>query len=171
MRIPVEYVATIYSAKFYKVTIPFRYYVALDVNGIETGIGGQCWGHKTAKAMQHDLASNGEEILDEINPAKRQAIALEVQAAYVARQQEADVEKLSVGDRVKLAVDIGIAKAGRIAKVVQIHTKEDGSDGIVDARWPISVEVLPVIGDPAAWGTGALFLLERGEFVSLDTEL
>lgn len=171
MRIPVEYVATIYNAKFYKLTIPFRYFVSLDVNGIETGVGGMCWGHKTARAMQHDLATNGEEILNEINPAKRQAIALEVQAAYVDAQRQASVEKLAVGDRVKLAVDIGIAKAGRVAKIVQVHTKEDGTDGIVDARWPVSVEVLPVIGDPAAWGTGAVFLLERGEFVSLDTEL
>jgi hypothetical protein len=172
MRIPVEYGATIYTTKVGPLTIPFRYIVALDVNGIETGIGTSVWGYSNAQQTADHLSQHGEDLLASESSSKRQAIYAEIQAAYVARLNQQLSEKLVPGDRVKLAVDIGHMKAGRIAKVVKTYTKEDGTDGIVDARWPISVEVLPVAGDPAAWAHGApVLLLERGEFCSLDTEL
>lgn len=172
MRIPVEYVAVIYTTKLHKsrLLIPGRYIIALQVNDIETSIGTKCWGFKRAKEIATALQANAEEVIED--SVYHKDVWNKVQAAYVAKLNAALSEKLQPGDRVKLAVDIGHIKAGRICKVIKAHTKEDGTDGIVDARWPISVEVLPVSGDPAAWAHGTpILLLERGEFVSLDTEL
>jgi hypothetical protein len=82
---------------------------------------------------------------------------------------------VKVGDTVKLLVDIGGYKKGRICKVVTIAEptfyEARGSIEWDDERYPITVSFVQSPLDRVSLGPKDVIPLRRGEFGPVDTEV
>lgn len=162
-RIEVSYEAAVYSTR-----IPFRFLVALSVDGIPTRIQTSVWGKAKADRVMSFMVSNGNELLNQYG------VAAEIAAEIYARKREEAMAKVQVGDSVKLLVDIGQYKKGRVCKVTQVP-----EPSFYEARgskeWDDEAYILvhPVRSplDRISLGPKDVIPLRRGEFGPLDQEV
>lgn len=157
-----EPVLVTYEAYLLATRIPHRFIVTLYVNDIPTGIGKVVWlKHRAMKAM-HDMINNGNRLLNEFG------VAAEIAAEIYAQRREEAMAKVKVGDTVKLLVDIGQFKKGRVCKVVEIAEpsfyEARGAIEWVDERYPIKVQPISVATDRVSLGPKDFIPLARGEF-------
>jgi hypothetical protein len=162
--ISVEYEAFIYSTR-----IPFRYLVTLAVDGIRTRIQTTVWGRAKADRVMHFMVNNGNDLLNQYG------VAAELAAVLYARRREEAMAKVQVGDTVKLLVDIGQYKKGRICKVVQVAEpsfyEARGPAPWDDEEYPVLVSFVQSPLDRISLGPKDAIPLRRGEFGPVDTEV
>lgn len=162
--IEVSYQAILYSSR-----IPGRYLVALFVNDFRTGIQAYVWGRKRANWAMQDIIDRGNELINEYGLAE--GLAHKIQA----RRREEAMEKVQVGDRVRLLVDIGTLKKGRVCKVVETAEPSfyvsRGVNEWHDEKYPVSVLPTQLATDAIALGPQEAIPLARGEFGPLDMEI
>jgi hypothetical protein len=155
-----------YAAQVQGTPIPGRYAVVLFVEGIPTGIQAHVWGRKKATAMLYHMVNHGNEIINQHGMAAHLAAQI-----YTRRREEA-MAKVKVGDTVKLLVDIGPFKTGRVCKVAEVYEPSfyevRGAKEFIDEDYP--VKVLPVRSplDTIALGPKDFIPLRRGEFGPLN---
>jgi len=158
-----------FQAVLYETTTPFRYLVELQVCGIRTGISVYVWGRKRAQQVMQRFLNDGVELLDVYG--KTNSVIQEVRAM---RREEA-MARVKVGDSVKLLVDIGSIKRGRVCRVVEIVEPSfyvsRGQNAWDDDRYPIKVLPVATAGDTVPLGPKDALPLMRGEFGPLDEEI
>lgn len=159
-----------YEAYLLATRIPHRFIVTLYVNNIPTGIGRVVWLKKRAMKAMHDMIHNGNQLIHEFG------VAAEIAAEIYAQRREEAMAKVQVGDSVKLLVDVGQFKKGRVCKVVEIAEPSfyDGRGGYTwdDEKYPIKVMPVSVATDRVSLGPKDFIPLARGEFgpLSEDTD-
>lgn len=158
-----------YEAYLYSTRIPKRYIVHLYVNNIPTGIMAKVWGRKRATGVMEHMVNHGNELLNEYG------VATTVAAEIYAQEREKAMAKVKVGDSVKLLVDIGQFKKGRVCKVVEIVDSPSfyearGDKAWDDDRYPIRVIPIRVATDSVSLGPKDYIPLARGEFGPLTEE-
>lgn len=163
-RIEVSYEAYVYSTR-----IPLRYVVVLAVDGIMTRIQTSVWGKAKADRVMHFMVNNGNDLLN------RYGVAAELAAEIYARRREEAMAKVQVGDTVKLLVDIGQYKKGRVAKVVHVAEptfyEARGANEWDDDEFPVDVIFIHSPTDRIPLGPKDSIPLRRGEFGPLDMEV
>lgn len=152
-----------YEAFLLATPIPHRFIVTLYVNDIPTGIGKIVWLKKRALAAMHDMIHNGNRLLNE------HGIAAEIAAEIYAQRREEAMRQVQVGDKVKLLVDIGQFKIGRVCKVVEVQDdptfyEARGANEWDDDKYPIKVLPVSVASDKLTLGPKDSIPLARGEF-------
>lgn len=151
-----------YEAYLLGTWIPRRYIVTLYVNNIPTGIGRVVWLKRRALAAMHEMVNHGNQLIHEFG------VAAEIAAEIYAQKREEAMAKVKVGDRVKLMVDIGQFKRGRVCKVMEITEPSfyvaRGVNGWDDNRYPIKVMPVSVSSDRLTLGPKDYIPLQRGEF-------
>lgn len=151
-----------YEAFMLATPIPHRFLITLWVNGIETGIGRVVWLKHRALAAMHDMIHNGNQLLNEFG------VAAEIAAEIYAQRREEAMAKVQVGDKVKLLVDIGQFKKGRVCKVVEVYEdsfyEARGDIEWHDDRYPVKVLPVSVSSDRVTLGPKDSIPLARGEF-------
>lgn len=162
-------IAVKYEAHILTTRIPFRYKVLLFVDGIPTGLGCFTWGLSKATEAMNYLVANGGALLYETGLANQ--LAAEI---YANRREEA-MAKVQVGDSVKLLIDIGQYKKGRVCKIVEIveETDYEGRGGLAwfDDKYPIKVVPVRASTDFGSLGPNESLALAHGEFGPLDMEV
>lgn len=158
-----------YSAYLVGTRIPFRYLVLLYVEDLPTGVAAYAWGKARAKrAMQH-MVNHGNELINEFG------VAAELAAELYGRRREEAMAQVQVGDTVKLLVDIGGYKKGRVCKVVKVAEptfyEARGGKEWDDEEYPVLVTFVHSPTDSIPLGTKEAIPLKRGEFGPLDTEV
>lgn len=159
-----------FSAYLVGTRIPFRYVVLLYVDDLPTGVQAAAWGKARAERLMRYMVNSGNELINEYG------VAAELAAVLYARRREERMAKVQVGDRVKLLVDIGQYKKGRVCKVTEVaepsfYEARGGAHEWDDEEYP--VKVLPVHSptDHISLGPKDYLPLRRGEFGPLDTEV
>jgi hypothetical protein len=165
-----EPISVSYEAYLYGTKIPFRYMVSLAVDGIHTGIKAIVWGRARANECMQHMIDHGNELLNQYG------LATELAAEIYAKRREEAMTKVQVGDRVRLLVDIGTYKKGRVCKVVEVDDEPTfyvsrGANAWQDDRYPIKVIPVQMATDRVALGPKDCIPLMRGEFGPLDTEI
>ena len=157
-----------YEAYLLATRIPQRYIITLYVNDIPTGIGRVVWLKKRALAAMHDMVNNGNQLINEFG------VAAEIAAEIYAQRREEAMAKVKVGDRVKLLVDIGQFKKGRVCRVVEVAEpsfyEARGGTEWHDDRYPIKVMPVQVATDKVSLGPKDFIPLANGEFGPLTEE-
>lgn len=161
--VSVSYEATVYSTR-----IPLRYLVALSVDGITTPIQTFVWTRTRADRVMAFMVNNGNELLN------RYGLAGELAAQIYARRREEAMAKVQVGDTVKLLVDIGQFKKGRVCKVAQVpepsfYVARGGREW--DDEQYVLVTPVHSPTDQISLGPKDVLPLRRGEFGPLDQEV
>ena len=158
-----------YSGYVVSTRIPFRYLAILYVEDLPTGVSMYAWGLKRAKRAMRFLVNNGNDLINEYG------VAAGLAAELYARRREEAMAKVQVGDRVKLLIDIGQFKKGRVCKVAQLpepsfYEARGGAPEWDDEQY---VLVTPVHAptDSISLGPKDYLPLRRGEFGPLDTEV
>ena len=158
-----------YEAFVYTTRIPRRYLVTLAVDGIPTRIQAHVWGKARATRAMSFMVDNGNELIN------RYGVAAELAATIYARRREEAMAKVQVGDTVKLLVDIGQYKKGRVCKVVKVSEvsfyEARGSEEWDDEEYPILVTFVHSPLDTMPLGPKDAIPLRRGEFGPLDMEV
>lgn len=157
-----------FTARVMTTEIPFRYKVELFVDGIPTGVGSNVWTKSRALKAAAFIAENGNDLLNQFG--KSQSVLNEVRAM----RREEEMAKVQVGDKVKLLVDIGSFKKGRVCKIVEVAEPSfyisRGQNAWDDDKYPVKVVPVQVAGDLPLGPKDAL-PLARGEFGPLDVEV
>jgi hypothetical protein len=158
-----------YEAYLLGTRIPQRYIITLYVNGIPTGIGRVVWLRFRAEAAMHEMIHNGNQLINEFG------VAAEIAAEIYAQRREEAMAKVKVGDTVKLLVDIGQFKKGRVCKVVEVADEPTfyvarGVNAWNDDKYPIKVLPVSVATDRLTLGPKDAITLARGEFGPLTEE-
>jgi hypothetical protein len=158
-----------YEAHLLATWIPQRFIVVLYVNDIPTGIGKVVWLKSRAMQAMHDLVNNGNQIIHECG------MAAEIAAEIYAQRREEAMAKVKVGDSVRLLVDIGQYKKGRVCRVVEVAEQSSyparGGNGWDDDKYPIKVMPVSVATDRLTLGPKDALPLARGEFGPINDEL
>jgi hypothetical protein len=157
-----------YQAYVVSTRIPFRYLAVLYVDDLPTGVQIYAWGKARATRAMRFLVNNGNELIN------RYGVAAGLAAELYARRREEAMAKVQVGDRVKLLIDIGQFKKGRVCRVAQIP-----EDSFYEARggreWDdeqyILVSPIHSPTDNISLGPKDIIPLRRGEFGPLDAEV
>jgi hypothetical protein len=158
------------SYLFGRIRVPFQYVAALHVEDIPTGIQARVWGKKRAMSVMHHLIEHGNELINQYGVADQ--LAAEI---YSMRREEA-MAKIQVGDRVRLLVDIGSIKKGRVCKVVEVEDEPSfyvarGANAWDDEKYPVKVVPVRMATDRVALGPKDVIPLMRGEFGPMDMEV
>jgi hypothetical protein len=102
-------------------------------------------------------------------------VAAQLAAEIYARRREEAMAQVQVGDSVKLLIDIGQYKKGRVCKVTQVAEpsfyEARGSAEWDDEEYPVLVVPVHSPLDRMALGPKDAIPLRRGEFGPLDTEV
>jgi hypothetical protein len=158
-----------FQAVLYETTTPFRYMVELQVCGIRTGIAAYVWGHKRAQRVMQAFLNDGVDLL-----AKYGKTEYVIQEVRAMRREEA-MARVQVGDSVKLLVDIGSIKKGRVCRVVEIVEPtfyvSRGANAWDDDKYPIKVLPVATANDTVPLGPKDALPLMRGEFGPIDEEI
>jgi hypothetical protein len=143
--------------------------VTLSVDGIPTRIQTTVWGRARADRVMNFMVSNGNELINQYG------VAAEIAAEIYARRREEAMAKVQVGDTVKLLVDIGQYKKGRVCKVAEVAEpsfyEARGQYEWDDEEYPIKVAPVQSPTDRIALGPKDYLPLKRGEFGPLDQEV
>jgi hypothetical protein len=163
-----EPISVTYEAYVCTTRIPFRYLVSLAVDGIPTRIETHVWGKAKADRVMNFMVSNGNELIN------RYGVAAELAAEIYARKREEAMARVQVGDSIKLLIDIGQYKKGRVCKVAQVP-EPSFYEARGEHEWDDEQYVLvtPVHSptDQISLGPKDVIPLRRGEFGPLDTEV
>jgi hypothetical protein len=158
-----------YEAFLVGTRIPFRFSVLLYVDGLPTGISATVWLRKRATAVMHHMVDHGNELLNQ------HGVAMELAAQVYAQRREKAMAQVQVGDRVKLLVDIGQYKKGRVCKIMEICEPSSyeprGGYAWVDDRFPVKVAPIRAATDSISLGPKDWLPLAQGEFGPLDQEV
>jgi hypothetical protein len=158
-----------FEAVLYETAMPFRYLVELRVSGVPTGIAAYVWGRQRANQVMAAFIEDGVELLNKHN--KFESVLQQVRAM---RREEA-MAKVQVGDTVKLLVDIGSIKKGRVCRVVEVVEPSfyvsRGSNEWDDEKYPVKVLPVSMPNDPVPLGPKDALPLMRGEFGPLDEDV
>jgi len=115
------------------------------------------------------FADNGGDLLD--RNGRTNAVIEELRA----KRREEAMAKVQVGDRVKLLVDIGTIKKGRVCKVTEVAEPSlyasRGQNAWDDEKYPIKVLPVATATDTVALGPKDALPLMRGEFGPVDEEI
>lgn len=164
-----ERVDVVFRAMIYTTNVKFRYRVELYVNQIPTGIQAFGWGQKMANRIAQNFVDNGNVLLNQYG--KAQWVLDELRA--IAREER--MARVQVGDSVKLLVDIGSIKKGRVCRIVEIAEPSfyvsRGANAWDDDKYPIKVVPVFVATDKVPLGPKDAIPLKRGEFGPLDEEV
>lgn len=151
-----------YEAYLLATRIPHRYVITLYVNDIPTGIGRVVWLKHRALAAMHEMVNHGNELVNEFG------VAAEIAAEIYAQRREEAMARVKVGDSVKLLIDIGQYKRGRVCKVVEVAEpsfyEARGPNAWDDDRYPVKVMPVRVATDNVSLGPKDYIPLQRGEF-------
>jgi hypothetical protein len=157
-----------YEAYLLATWVPHRFIVTLYVNNIPTGIGRVVWLKRRAVAAMHEMVHHGNDLIHEFG------VAAEIAAEIYAQRREEAMAKVQVGDSVKLLVDIGQFKKGRVCKVVDVAEpsfyEARGTTKWDDEKYPIRVIPISVATDRVSLGPKDYIPLARGEFGPLFEE-
>ena len=157
-----------YEAYLLATRIPQRFIVTLYVNDMPTGIGRVVWLKKRALAAMHDMVNNGNQLINEFG------VAAEIAAEIYAQRREEAMARVQVGDSVKLLVDIGQFKKGRVCKVTEVAEdtfyEARGTYMWDDTKYPIKVRPVSMATDKLTLGPKDSLPLARGEFGPLTEE-
>jgi hypothetical protein len=158
-----------YQAYLMGTRIPFRYAVTLHVDDIPTGIGAYVWGKARAVAVMNEMVASGNQLLN------KYGVAAQIAAEVYSKRREEAMAKVKVGDSVKLLVDIGYYKKGRVCKVVEVAEPSfyvaRGVNAWDDERYPVKVIPVRAATDAATLGPKDAIALAAGEFGPLDMEV
>ena len=164
-----DYVMVRFMAVLYTTRLPFRYVVELQAEGIRTGIMVTVWGKTRAQRVMQMFVDNGGDLLD--RNGRTNAVIEELRA----KRREEAMAKVQVGDRVKLLVDIGTIKKGRVCKVTEVAEPSlyasRGQNAWDDEKYPIKVLPVATATDTVALGPKDALPLMRGEFGPVDEEI
>lgn len=164
-----DYVMVRFMAVLYTTRVPFRYVVELQAEGIRTGIMVAVWGKARAERVMQMFVDNGGDLLDK--NGKTNAVIDQLRAM---RREEA-MAKVQVGDSVRLLVDIGSIKKGRVCKVVEIVEPSfyvsRGQNAWDDSKYPIKVLPVATPSDTVPLGPKDALPLMRGEYGPIDEEI
>lgn len=157
-----------YEAYLLSTRIPHRFIITLYVNNIPTGIGRVVWLKNRAMKAMHEMIHHGNELIHEFG------VAAEIAAEIYAQRREEAMARVQVGDSVKLLVDIGQFKKGRVCKVVDVAEpsfyEARGTNGWDDDKYPIRVIPISVATDRVSLGPKDYIPLARGEFGPINEE-
>ncbi len=159
-----------YEAYLYRTRIPQRFLIHLYVNDIPTGIMARAWGRKRAAEVMNHMINHGNDLVNQYG------VAAALSAEIYAKQREEAMAKVQVGDSVKLLVDIGQFKKGRVCRVVEVADDPSfyearGANGWDDERYPIKVLPVSMATDKLTLGPKDALLPARGEFGPLNEEV
>jgi hypothetical protein len=157
-----------YEAYLLATRIPQRFIITLYVNNIPTGIGRVVWLKHRAMAAMHEMVNDGNHLINQFG------VAAEIAAEIYAQRREEAMARVKVGDSVKLLVDIGQYKRGRVCKVVEVAEPsfyERGPSAWDDERYPVKVMPVRMATDNVSLGPKDYIPLQRGEFGPLTEEL
>lgn len=158
-----------FEAVLYQTQTPFRYLVELQVSGIRTGIGAYVWGRNRAQRVMQAFIQDGLDLLHKHD--KVEYVIKEVRAM----RREIAMAKVQVGDSVRLLVDIGSIKKGRVCKVVEVMEPSfyvsRGENAWEDEKYPIKVIPVALATDQVPLGPKDAVPLMRGEFGPLDEDV
>jgi hypothetical protein len=162
-------ITTTFQALIYTTRIPFRYVVELRMEGLSTGIFATVWGEKRAKRLMNQFVEEGIGLLSQTGKTNTM-----IDKVRAMRREEA-MAKVQVGDSVRLLVDIGSIKKGRVCKVVEVSQPSAyvgrGGNPWEDGKFPIKVMPVPMATDTVALGPKDALPLMRGEFGPIDEEI
>lgn len=148
---------------------PFRYLVELWMEGVPTGISTFVWGKKRAQRVMRDFIDRAEELLN--NSGMTNAVIDKV----LAKRRQEEMARVQVGDSVKLLVDIGSIKKGRVCRVVEVVEPTAyvarGGKPWDDGRYPIKVVPVATPSDTVPLGPKDALPLMRGEFGPISEEV
>ena len=166
---PEDAVEVQFQAVLWETTVPHRYMVELKVSGVRTGIATYVWGLRRAQTVMQTFIDTGVELLAKYG--KTEYVINEVRA----KLREEAMAQVKVGDSVKLLVDIGSIKRGRVCRVVEIvePTLYAARGGIPwdDDKYPIKVLPVATANDTVPLGPKDALPLMRGEFGPIDEEI
>ena len=166
---PEEGIEIQFQAVLYETTVPHRYMVELKVSGIRTGIATYVWGLRRAQGVMQKFIDDGIDLLEKFG--KTEYVIQEVRAM---RREEA-MAQVKVGDSVRLLVDIGSIKRGRVCRVVEIVEPtfyvSRGANAWDDDKYPIKVLPVATANDTVPLGPKDALPLMRGEFGPIDEEI
>ena len=139
-----------FEAVLYTTTLPGRYLVELQVSGVRTGIAAYVWGHKRAQQVMQAFIDDGIELLNKHN--KFELVLNQVRAM----RREKAMAQVQVGDKVRLLVDIGSIKKGRVCRVVPVltgpvHHHPGGPFHSVVHGFGLDVSVMPSAQAPSLY--------------------
>jgi hypothetical protein len=158
-----------YEAYLYATRIPRRYIVHLYVNEIPTGIMATVWGRRRARELMSHMVNHGNALVNEYG------VAAEIAAEVHAQQREKAMAKVQVGDSVRLLIDIGPFKKGRVCRVVEVAEPSfytaRGTKGWDDDLYPVKVLPVRAAGDAITLGPSDAISLARGEFGPVNDEV
>lgn len=160
-----------YSAYLLATWLPHRFIVTLYVNDIPTGIGKVVWLKKRAMKAMHEVIHNGNQLIHQFG------LATEIAAEIYAQRREEAMAKVKVGDSVRLLVDIGQFKKGRVCMVVDVAEptnypgRGQAPGGWDDDKYPIKVLPIRMSTDYVSLGPRDYIPLARGEFGPVNDEL
>lgn len=164
-----ERVEVVFRAMIFTTNVKFRFRIELYVNQIPTGIQAFGWGKKMANRIAQNFVDNGNVLLNQYG--KAQWVLDELRA--VAREER--MARVQVGDKVKLLVDIGSIKKGRVCNIVEVAEPSfyvsRGANAWDDDLYPIKVVPVYVATDTVPLGPKDAIPLKRGEFGPLDEEV
>ena len=157
-----------YSAYLVATRIPFRYLVLLYVEDLPTGVAAYAWGKRRATAAMRHMVEYGNDLINEFGVVEQLA------AELYARRREEVMANVQVGQTVKLLIDIGPFKKGRVCKVAQVPEasfyEARGSREWDDEQY-ILVQPIHSPADNISLGNKEVIPLRRGEFGPLDMEV
>ena len=162
-------IQTSFQAVLWTTTNPFKFIVELRMENIPTGIFATVWGKKKAEQVMADFVNNGCDLLAKYGKTN------EMINHVRAKRREEAMAKVQVGDTVRLLVDIGSIKKGRVCRVVEVFEPSfyvaRGANEWEDEKYPIRVLPVPMATDPVALGPKDGVPLMRGEFGPMDEEI
>jgi hypothetical protein len=146
-----------FEAGLQKTKIPGRYRVVLLVDGYFTRIETRAWGVKRAHKARDEILENAQELIDAAGLTEG------IYTFLWNERKEKALADVKPGDRVRLAVDIGPFKAGRVCKVMAVNPDGETTHGV-------SVQPVYVSGDGVTFGEGDYISLTAGEYAPLNEE-
>jgi len=158
-----------FQAVLFDTATPFRYVVELHVDGVRTGIAAFVWGRKRANHVMEAFVENGLGLLE-----KYGKVESVIQAVRSMRREKA-MAQVKVGDSVRLLVDIGSIRKGRVCRVVEVvepsFYDQRGANAWDDEKYPIRVIPVATAVDGVFLGPEDGVPLLRGEFGPLDQDV
>ena len=164
-----EEIEVSYSAYMLGTRIPFRYLCLLYVEDLPTGVATYVWGNARARRAMRYMVEHGTELINQFG------VAADLAAELFARRREEVMAHVQVGQTVKLLIDIGPYKKGRVCKVAQVpepsfYEARGGAPEWDDEQY-ILVQPIHSAADSIPLGPKEVIPLRRGEFGPLDMEV
>lgn len=146
-----------FEAGLQKTKIPGRYRVVLLADGYFTRIESYVWGRKRAQKARDAILEEAAELIEAAG------LSGQLFGFLYSIRREKTLADVKPGDRVKLAVDIGPFKAGRVCKVMAVNPDGETTHGV-------AVQPVYVSGDGVTFGEGDYISLTAGEYAPLNEE-